>query len=66
MIPLNIPDNCIVEYRELTEEDREDMVGFYIHPKTGRYYYCLFLEDSSSQLIPTQTEVEYKEANKSN
>jgi len=61
MIPLSIPDSCIVDYRELTEEDKENMVGFYVHPETGRYYHCLFLEDSTTQLVPTQTDEEFKQ-----
>ena len=60
MIPFDIPDSCIVDYRELTDEDIENKVGFYIHKTTGRYYHCLFTEDSTTELVPTQTNKEFE------
>ena len=59
MIPFKIPDTCISEYRELTEQDNEDKVGFYVHEVTDRYYYCLFREDSTTELVPTCTDEEF-------
>lgn len=59
MIPFKIPDSCIVDYRELTEQDIDNKIGFYVHEITGRYYHCLFTENSMTELVPTCTDEEF-------